>query len=110
MYCRLSVDDVRLGESISIESQNILLVRYCKDHAIKNYEIYDDDGYSATNFDRPKFSRMYDDIKRGLNDRIVVHDKEIGFDGKEYQQIEIYYQFIGRLDATKKAKRMSICQ
>ena len=34
LYCRLSVDDGRLGESVSIESQKILLVQYCKDHAI----------------------------------------------------------------------------
>jgi DNA invertase Pin-like site-specific DNA recombinase len=58
LYCRLSVDDGRLGESVSIESQKILLTQYCKDHAIRNYEIYYDDGYSGTNFDRPGFSRM----------------------------------------------------
>ena len=50
LYCRLSVDDGRMGESVSIGSQKILLEQYCKDHAIDNYEVYDDDGYSGTNF------------------------------------------------------------
>lgn len=42
LYCRLSVDDGRMGESVSIGSQKILLEQYCKDHAINNYEVYDD--------------------------------------------------------------------
>ena len=33
LYCRLSVDDGRMGESVSIGSQKILLEQYCKDHA-----------------------------------------------------------------------------
>lgn len=42
LYCRLSVDDGRMGESVSIGSQKLLLEQYCKDHAIDNYEVYDD--------------------------------------------------------------------
>ena len=38
LYCRLSVDDGRMGESVSIGSQKLLLEQYCKDHAIDNYE------------------------------------------------------------------------
>ena len=87
-YCRLSVDDGRLGENISIESQKILLEQYCKDHAIKNYEIYDDDGYSGTNFDRPGFSRMYDDIQKGLIYTVIVKDQSRF--GRSYIDVGMY--------------------
>ena len=90
LYCRLSVDDGRLGESISIESQKILLVQYCKDHAIKNYEIYDDDGFSGTNFDRPGFGRMYEDIQRGLIDTVIVKDQSRF--GRSYIQVGMYVE------------------
>ena len=39
LYCRLSVDDGRSGESISIESQKILLKQYCKSDGITDYEV-----------------------------------------------------------------------
>ena len=42
LYCRLSVDDGRYGESVSIGSQKILLEQYCKDHAITDYDFYDE--------------------------------------------------------------------
>ena len=90
LYCRLSVDDGRLGESISIESQKILLEQYCKDHAIKNYEIYDDDGFSGTNFDRPGFGRMYEDIQRGLIDTVIVKDQSRF--GRSYIQVGMYVE------------------
>ena len=90
LYCRLSVDDGRLGESISIESQRILLEQYCKDHAIKNYEIYDDDGFSGTNFDRPGFGRMYEDIQRGLIDTVIVKDQSRF--GRSYIQVGMYVE------------------
>ena len=90
LYCRLSVDDGRLGESISIESQKILLVQYCKDHAIKNYKIYDDDGYSGTNFNRPEFISMYDDIQKGLIDTVIVKDQSRF--GRSYIDVGMYVE------------------
>ncbi|MBP5605467.1 MAG: recombinase family protein [Ruminiclostridium sp.] len=90
LYCRLSVDDGRLGESVSIESQKILLVQYCKDHAIRNYEIYYDDGYSGTNFDRPGFISMYDDIKKGLIDTVIVKDQSRF--GRSYIDVGMYVE------------------
>ena len=90
LYCRLSVDDGRLGESISIESQKILLVQYCKDHGIQNYEIYDDDGFSGTNFDRPGFTRMNDDIQKGLIDTVIVKDQSRF--GRNYIEVGMYVE------------------
>ena len=90
LYCRLSVDDGRLGESVSIGSQKILLEQYCKDHAITEYEIYDDDGYSGTNFDRPSFQRMYEDIKNGLIDTVIVKDQSRF--GRSYIEVGMYVE------------------
>ena len=90
LYCRLSVDDGRLGESVSIGSQKILLEQYCKDHAITDYEIYDDDGYSGTNFDRPSFQRMYEDIKNGLIDTVIVKDQSRF--GRSYIEVGMYVE------------------
>ncbi len=47
------------------------------------------------------------EVLNSLIDRILVHHKEVGSDGKEYQQIEIYYRFVGRLNAAEKAKKIA---
>ena len=50
-YERLSRDDERAGESLSIENQKRILEKYCRDHgytAIRHYD--EDDGFSGTNF------------------------------------------------------------
>ena len=50
LYCRLSQEDERSGESLSIENQIEILTKYCKDHGITRHKIYKDDGFSGTNF------------------------------------------------------------
>ena len=58
LYCRLSQDDGREGESNSIVNQKALLNEYALKHRFKNLQFFVDDGYSGTNFDRPDFRRM----------------------------------------------------
>ena len=53
LYCRLSQEDERLGESLSIENQKRILEAYAKEHRFPNPVFFVDDGYSGTNFDRP---------------------------------------------------------
>ncbi|MNO68540.1 hypothetical protein D3C76_593750 [compost metagenome] len=74
IYCRLSRDDEQSGESMSIENQKILLQRYAKEHHFEVAEIYVDDGWSGTNFDRPDFQRMKRDIESGSIDIVLVKD------------------------------------
>ena len=90
LYCRLSVDDGRSGESISIESQKILLKQYCKSHGITDYEVYDDDGYSGTNFERPAFERMREDIENGRIDTVIVKDQSRF--GRSYIEVGMYVE------------------
>ena len=107
VYCRLSQDDGSAGESGSIQTQRTLLTQYCKEHSIQIVDYYCDDGWSGTNFERPEFKRMIDDIENGkinavilneLIEKIVVHEKEIGADGVRTQQVDIYYKFIGLIN------------
>ena len=58
LYCRLSSDDAYLGESGSIQTQKALLTQYCKENNYPIYDVYADDGFSGTNFNRPDFQRI----------------------------------------------------
>ena len=62
MYCRLSKDDDLQGESNSITNQKEILKQYAKENNLNIFDIYIDDGYSGTNFERPDFKRMIQDI------------------------------------------------
>lgn len=50
LYCRLSQDDGREGESNSIVNQKEYLFKYAKEHGFPNPTYYVDDGYTGTNF------------------------------------------------------------
>ena len=171
LYCRLSVDDGRLGESISIESQN----ERCSSNAEKRTEAltaeYEQKTVRIAEIDKV-LNKLYEDsalgripenrfetmlqtydieqdtlrkslpvlkaemeqlagqndaasrfinvireytylndlsaeILNALIDRILVHHKEVGSDGREYQQIEIHYRFIGRIDAPNRPKKIA---
>ena len=90
LYCRLSVDDGNFGGSVSIETQKILLEQYCKDHSITNYTFYCDDGCSGTNFNRPSFKKMIDDIGNGKIDLVIV--KDLSRFGRNYVETGMYVQ------------------
>lgn len=74
IYRRLSRDDEQSGESMSIENQGSLLERYAKENGFEVVDIYTDDGWSGTNFDRPDFQRMKRDIENGKIDIVLVKD------------------------------------
>ena len=93
LYCRLSKDDERQGESLSIETQKSMLVRYAQENGLLPYEIYVDDGYSGLNFERPSFQRMIDDVAVGKISVVVV--KDLSRFGRDHivvgQYQEIYF-------------------
>lgn len=75
IYCRLSKDDdLRSGESSSISTQKLMLEKYVKDNNWTIVDYYIDDGYSGTNYNRPDFQRMIDDIEQGKINMVVVKD------------------------------------
>jgi len=74
LYCRLSKDDEKSGESLSIETQKTMLTQYAKENGFMPVEVYADDGYSGLNFERPNFQRMIDDIVLGKIHTVITKD------------------------------------
>ena len=74
LYLRLSKDDEGTGESSSISTQRSILQDYAKTHGLSIVDEYVDDGYSGTNYDRPAFQRMFDDIKAGKINCVLTKD------------------------------------
>jgi len=63
LYSRLSKDDERSGESLSIENQRAIIEDYAKKQGFANLVHYVDDGWSGTDFSRPDWKRMIADIE-----------------------------------------------
>lgn len=75
IYIRLSKDDGDKQESNSVTNQREILKEHLKLHPdIELYDIYVDDGWSGTNFDRPDFIRMMEDIYSGRVNCVIVKD------------------------------------
>ncbi len=85
LYCRLSQDDGREGESNSIVNQKVLLNEYARKHRFKNLHFFVDDGYSGTNFDRPDFRRMEQMIENKEIGTVIV--KDMSRLGRNYLQV-----------------------
>lgn len=74
-YLRLSREDGDKSESDSIAHQRRLLEQYLAEHPeLRLIDFYQDDGYTGTNFDRPSFRRMEEDMAAGIIDCILVKD------------------------------------
>ena len=74
LYLRLSRDDDKY-ESESISSQREMLLDFVRRNPdIEVYDIYIDDGYSGTNFDRPRFRDLENDLRAKKIDCIIVKD------------------------------------
>ena len=65
LYCRLSQEDDRAGESLSIENQKAMLLQYAKEHHFPNPTFFVDDGVSGVTYDRPGFQAMLAEIEAG---------------------------------------------
>lgn len=75
LYIRLSREDGDKAESDSVTFQREILKEYVKQHPdMETIDFYIDDGWSGTNFDRPGFMRMMEDIHAGKVNCIVVKD------------------------------------
>ena len=69
LYLRLSQEDEREGESLSIENQKLILEKYVTERGWKQIDEYIDDRYSGTNFNRPGVQRLLEDAKNGKSIR-----------------------------------------
>lgn len=92
IYMRLSKDDDKTGESMSIDRQRIILRKYIEERGGKIVGEYIDDGWSGTNFDRPDIKRMLEDARAGKIDTIIV--KDLSRFGRNYIQVGQYIDYI----------------
>jgi DNA invertase Pin-like site-specific DNA recombinase len=91
LYLRLSRDDNNgNSESVSIENQRDLLVGYANERGWKIREVYIDDGYSGTTFERPAFQRMKIDIEKGRINMVIT--KDLSRLGRNYAQTGYYME------------------
>ncbi len=74
LYIRLSKEDDRDGPSESVTNQKSLLDEFVTKHRLSVYDTYIDDGWSGTNFDRPAFQRMIQDIENGKVNMVLTKD------------------------------------
>lgn len=88
LYCRLSRDDGSDSESNSIANQRRLLSQKAKEYGLTNTKCYVDDGYTGTNFNRPGFQAMLDDIDMGYVGAVMV--KDLSRLGRDYVAVGNY--------------------
>lgn len=92
LYARLSVDDAVEGDSNSIKNQKLMLGKYAEEHGFKNVRYYVDDGCSGTNFNRPDFQRMIEDIENGEISTVIV--KDMSRFGRDHIMVGYYTQYV----------------
>jgi len=88
LYCRLSRDDGTESESNSIGNQKKLLSQKAKEMGLTDTKYYVDDGYTGTNFNRPGFQQLIDDIEIGLVSVVMV--KDLSRLGRDYVSVGNY--------------------
>ena len=94
IYIRLSKEDVDRGynESESIKNQRTLLTKYVENLGwnYKLIDIYIDQGFTGTNFNRPDFQRMIKDIKSGKINMVIT--KDLSRLGRDYIETGEYIE------------------
>ena len=84
IYCRLSKDDDQQGESASIANQRDMLETYCEKQGWEVVAVYQDDGYTGLNMERPDLKRMLKAIERRQVNLVIEAHLILG---KSYRQI-----------------------
>lgn len=96
-YIRLSQEDNDTGvdkqESNSITSQKALLNEFIEEHDdLIVYDTYVDDGYTGTDFNRPGFQRLLEDMRKGNINCVLV--KDLSRLGRNYIEVGNYIEQI----------------
>ena len=92
LYERLSRDDEQQGESNSIVNQKKYLEDYAKAKGFRNIRHFTDDGYTGTNFNRPGFTALLDEVKAGNVGTIII--KDMSRIGRNYLQVGYYTEIL----------------
>ena len=93
LYMRLSRDDETFGDSVSIETQRTVLTQFVREHPeFHMVSEFVDDGWSGTNFDRPQFKRMMEEIEAGNINCVIT--KDLSRFGREHIMMGYYLEFV----------------
>ena len=92
LYYRLSQEDERAGESLSIENQKKIIEKYARENGFEIIDEYIDDGWSGTNFNRPGVQRLLEDAKNGRINTIIV--KDLSRFGRNYIEVGQYTDYL----------------
>ena len=94
VYVRLSREDEKdekyKGQSESIENQINFLKKVVQNNGWTLVDIYKDDGYTGTNFERPAFKRMIEDIENGKINLVIT--KDLSRLGRDYIETGSYVE------------------
>ena len=93
IYIRLSIEDSGTNSSETIETQQYMVEQFVKAQKdMKLYSSYKDNGFTGTNFQRPAFEQMMDDVRDRKIDCIVV--KDLSRFGRNYIETGYYLEKI----------------
>lgn len=90
LYLRLSREDESIGQSESINNQKDYLTKYVLERNWNLIDVYIDDGYTGTNFNRPDFKRMIADIERKKVNLVIT--KDLSRLGRDYIETGHYIE------------------
>ena len=91
VYVRISLEDMRKKISDSIGNQKNILLQYIQTKPdLQLYKIYEDVNYTGTNFNRPGFTKMIEDIQAGLIDCVIV--KDLSRFGRNFEETGNYLE------------------
>ncbi|MEG1313842.1 MAG: recombinase family protein, partial [Bacilli bacterium] len=92
-YSRRSFDDGETSESYTITNQKKMLESFAENQDnIRIEDYYIDDGYTGTNFGRPEFKRMMQDVVDGKINGIIV--KDLSRLGRNHKEVGKYIEEI----------------
>ena len=93
IYLRISKEDKKNIESESITNQKLMLIDFVNNKDdLELVSIKTDDGYSGSNFERPAFKEMIQDIKNKKINCIVV--KDFSRFGRDFIEVGKYLEQI----------------
>lgn len=92
IYVRLSQEDMRAGESLSIEHQKLILTKYVREQGWNLVDTYVDDGFSGTDFNRPSVQRLLSDAQTGRINLIIC--KDLSRFERNYIEVGQYIDYI----------------
>jgi DNA invertase Pin-like site-specific DNA recombinase len=90
LYERLSHDDELQGESNSITNQKRLLEEFAERNGFRPFFHISDDGYSGTNFNRPGWQKLIEEVEADNVSTLIF--KDVSRMGRDYLRVGLYME------------------